>query len=143
MNKLLLLFKSVLITAIALCTATLSFAQNAVSGTVVDEAGLPVIGAGVVQKGTTNGTVTDIDGKFTISVSEGTVLSFSSLNYYSQELPAVNGMNVVLVESVEALDEIVVVGYGVQKKSDLTGAISTVKDADLTSRSVTSAEMVL
>ncbi len=143
MSKLLLLFKSVLITAFALCTATLSFAQNTVSGTVVDEAGLPVIGAGVVQKGTTNGTVTDIDGKFTISVSEGTVLSFSSLNYYSQELPAVNGMNVVLVESVEALDEIVVVGYGVQKKSDLTGAISTVKDADLTSRSVTSAEMVL
>ena len=114
-----------------------------VSGTVVDEAGLGVIGAGVIQKGTTNGVATDIDGKFTINVPEGSVLEFSALNYVTQELPAKDGMVVVLAESAEFLDELVVVGYGVQRKSDLTGAISTVKESDIVSRSVASAEMVL
>ena len=91
-----------------------------VSGTVVDEAGLGVIGAGVIQKGTTNGVATDIDGKFTINVPEGSVLEFSALNYVTQELPAKDGMVVVLAESAEFLDELVVVGYGVQRKSDLS-----------------------
>ena len=114
-----------------------------VSGTVVDETGLGVIGAGVIQKGTTNGVATDIDGNFTINVPAGSTLEFSALNYVTQELPAVDGMRVVLVESAEFLDELVVVGYGVQRKSDLTGAISTVKESDIVSRSVSSAEMVL
>ncbi len=126
-----------------LLSTGIAYAQNKISGTVVDESGLSVIGAGVVQKGTTNGVITDMDGNFTISVPDGAVLEFSSLNYVTQEVPATDGMKVVLVESQEVLDEIVVIGYGVQKKSDLTGAISSVKENDLTSRSVTSAEMVL
>lgn len=133
---------------LAVCLLMLSpvsaFAQTVkVSGTVVDETGLSVIGAGVIQKGTTNGVATDLDGKFTINVPAGAILEFSALNYVTQELPAVDGMKVVLVESIESLNELVVVGYGVQRKSDLTGAISTVKESDIVSRSVASAEMVL
>lgn len=135
--------KSVMITAMMLVFATVSFAQNRISGKVVDESGLAVIGAGVVQKGTTNGVVTDPDGNFTINVNEGSILEVSCLNYHTKEQAAANGMTVVLSESTEALDEIVVVGYGVQKKSDLTGAISSVKENDLNARSVTSPEMVL
>ncbi len=127
----------------ALFSGTLTFAQNKISGTVIDETNLPVIGAGVVQKGTSNGVITDFDGKFTIDVEEGTMLSFSSIGYQTQELKAEDGMQVVLKASAESLNEIVVVGYGVQKKSDLTGAISTIKDSDMTSRSAASAELVL
>ena len=143
MKSLSLRLKSVMITAMMLVFATVSFAQNRISGKVVDESGLAVIGAGVVQKGTTNGVVTDPDGNFTINVNEGSILEVSCLNYHTKEQAAANGMTVVLSESTEALDEIVVVGYGVQKKSDLTGAISSVKENDLNARSVTSPEMVL
>ena len=143
MKSLSLRLKSVMITAMTLVFATVSFAQNRISGKVVDESGLAVIGAGVVQKGTTNGVVTDPDGNFTINVNEGSILEISCLNYHTREQAAANGMTVVLSESAEALDEIVVVGYGVQKKSDLTGAISSVKENDLNARSVTSPEMVL
>ena len=128
---------SVLLAVCLLMPSSVSaFAQTVkVSGTVVDETGLSVIGAGVIQKGTTNGVATDLDGKFTINVPAGAILEFSALNYVTQELPAVDGMKVVLVESIESLNELVVVGYGVQRKSDLTGAISTVRESDIVSRS--------
>ena len=136
---------SILLAVCLLMLSSLSVSAQTVkvSGTVVDETGLSVIGAGVIQKGTTNGVATDVDGKFTINVPAGSILEFSALNYITQELPARDGMTVVLVESAEVLNELVVVGYGVQRKSDLTGAISTVKESDITSRSVSSAEMVL
>lgn len=138
-------FRRIILLSVCMMLSLVSvFAQNRkISGTVVDEAGLAVIGAGVVQAGTSNGVTTDIDGKFTLSVPEGATLEISFLNYHSQSVAAHDGMTVVLVESTEALDEIVVVGYGVQRKSDLTGAISSLKESDLTSRSVSSAEMVL
>lgn len=97
-----------------------------VSGVVVDSQGEPVIGASVVEKGTTNGIVTNIDGKFTISVKAGATLQISFVGYKTQEVKAAKTMKVVLKEDNELLDEVVVVGYGTQKKANLTGAVSTV-----------------
>ncbi|MCQ2139628.1 MAG: TonB-dependent receptor [Bacteroidales bacterium] len=134
---------TVLMACMLLFSANSAYAQNKVSGTVVDESGLAVIGAGVVQKGTSNGVATDLDGNFTISVPEGAMLEISFLNYNTQVVPAKDGMKVVLVEDTESLEEVVVVGYGVQKKSDLTGAISSVKDNDLQARTITSPESAL
>ena len=97
-----------------------------VSGVVVDSQGEPVIGASVVEKGTTNGIVTNIDGKFTISVKAGATLQISFVGYKTQEVKATKSVKVVLKEDNELLDEVVVVGYGTQKKANLTGAVSTV-----------------
>lgn len=130
--------------AVLLLSANSASAQTSrISGTVLDESGQSVIGAAVIQKGTNNGVTTDIDGKFTITVPARAVLEISFLNYETQEAVAVNGMRVILKEAAELLDELVVIGYGVQKKSDLTGAISTVREKDLDARSFTSPEMVL
>lgn len=136
--------KLCIIAAAFLAGAFASQAQNlTANGTVTDEAGMPVIGAGVVQKGTTNGVTTDIDGNFSISVPQGTILEFSSVSYVTQELPAATGMKVVLVEDHEALDEVVVVGYGVQKKREITGAISSVKSEDIENRTISNVEDAL
>ena len=96
------------------------------TGLVVDAAGEPVIGASVVEKGTTNGIVTDIDGKFTLSVKQGAVLRISFVGYQTQDIKADKNMKVVLMEDAEMLSEVVVVGYGAQKKTNLTGAVATV-----------------
>ena len=97
-----------------------------VTGLVVDAAGEPVIGASVVEKGTTNGIMTDIDGKFTLNVTLGSTLQISFVGYQTQEVRAAKTMRIVLKEDSELLDEVVVVGYGTQKKANLTGAVSTV-----------------
>ena len=102
-----------------------------VTGVIVDETGEPIIGASILEKGTTNGTITDFDGNFVLNVAEGAMLEISYVGYASQTLPAAATMNVVLKEDTEVLEEVVVVGYGVQKKSDLTGAISQVSEKDL------------
>ena len=114
---------------LSLACATPIWAQ--VTGTIVDETGEPIIGASILEKGTTNGTITDFDGNFTLDVSEGAMLEISYVGYASQSLPAKANMNVVLKEDTEVLEEVVVVGYGVQKKSDLTGSISQVSEKDL------------
>lgn len=97
-----------------------------VTGLVVDATGEPIIGASVVEKGTTNGIVTDVDGKFTLSVKSGATLKISFIGYQPQEVKAAPTVRIVLKEDAELLDEVVVVGYGVQKKANLTGAVSTV-----------------
>ncbi len=102
-----------------------------VNGVIVDETGEPIIGASVLEKGTTNGTITDFDGNFALQVAEGAMLEISYVGYASQTLPAAANMNIVLKEDAEVLEEVVVVGYGVQKKSDLTGSISQVNEKDL------------
>ena len=89
------------------------------------------IGAAVMEKGTTNGVTTDFDGNFTIRVNEGAILVFSSIGYTTLELPATENMSVVMQEDAQLLDEVVVTGYTVQRKADLTGAISTVNTDDL------------
>ena len=105
-----------------------------VTGVVIDGTGEPVIGANVVVKGTTNGTITDFDGNYTIEgVSANDVLVISYIGYLSQEVPVGNQsmIKVTLKEDTQTLDEVVVVGYGTMKKSDVTGSISTAKGDDL------------
>ena len=109
-------------------------------GVVKDAMGETVIGASVVVKGTTNGTITGIDGDFTLSgVSEGSILVISYVGYVTQEVKF-NGqpLNVILKEDSQTLEEVVVVGYGVQKKANLTGAVATVNAKALESRPVSS-----
>lgn len=114
-----------------------------VSGTVADQMG-PLVGVSVVQKGTTNGSITDMDGRFSITVPKGSKLVFSYVGYAPQEVTADRAtIDVTLHENAKDLDEVVVVGYGVQKKSDLTGAISQVKSQDMHNRTITSAESAL
>lgn len=104
-----------------------------VTGTIVDPSGMPVIGANVMVKGTTNGTITDMDGKFSLEVEEGATLQISYIGYANQEIKVGNQktLSIALKEDAEALDELVVVGYGTMKKRDLTGAISSVKGDDI------------
>lgn len=97
-----------------------------VYGLVVDVNGEPVIGASVVEKGTTNGGITDINGKFTLNVKPGSTLQISFVGYQTQEVKATKTVKVVLKEDSELLSEVVVVGYGTQKKANLTGAVATV-----------------
>ena len=117
-----------------------------VSGTVVDKTGETVIGASVVVKGTTNGTITDFDGKFTLSnvPNDGTI-EISFVGYKTQEISVAGKttVQVVLEEDTEVLDEVVVVGYGVQKKSDVTGAMASVGSKEIESRPVTNAMQAL
>lgn len=138
-------FKKALLAFCMILAGSLTvFSQDLnVKGKVVDSSGLPLIGAGVIQVGTTNGVITDMDGNFSISVPEGSTLEFSYVSYITQQLPASAEMNVVLQEDTQMLDETVVIGYGIQKKSDLTGAISSVKGEDFSSRSITSPELAL
>lgn len=106
-----------------------------VTGTVVDENGNPLPGVNVLEKGTSNGEVTDFDGKFTIKVAgDEAVLVFSFMGFEGKEVLVgdSSSVSVTLIESTEGLDEIVVVGYGTVKKSDLTGAVTSVKAEDLT-----------
>ena len=114
---------------LALLATTALFAQNKVSGTVTDNVG-PVIGASVMEKGTNNGAITDLDGNYTITVRPGATLVFSSIGYATQDIPVGNQsvINVVLGEDAEFLDEVVVVGYGTMKKSDLAGASVSMKE---------------
>ena len=122
-------------------------AQNrAVSGTVVDAQGVPVIGASVVLVGNTSvGAMTDIDGKFALNVPANANLSVSCIGYATQVIAVGNQttINVVLLEDTEFLEETVVIGYGVQKKSDLTGAVASVRASDLQNRSTTDAAAAL
>ena len=134
----------VILSALLLCTSLHAQQRVVLSGTVVDALG-PVISAGVVQVGTTNGTVTDMDGRFTLSVPAGSTVEISTLGYLPQQI-VVNESKTVTITLEEdnlQLEETVVVGYGVQKKSDLTGAISSVKSQDLEARTITTASQAL
>jgi TonB-linked SusC/RagA family outer membrane protein len=118
-----------------------SFAQTyQIHGVVVDTKGEPIIGATVAVSGTSEGAITDMDGNFSINVPKGKTISISYVGYKSQELPVTvsKDYDVTLVEDSKSLDDVVVVGYGVQKKSDLTSAISSIKSEDLIATSITS-----
>lgn len=111
-----------------------------ITGTVVDQAGEPVIGANVVQKGTTNGTITDVDGRFTLECPAGCQLTISFIGYQQLLVKAADGMKAVMKEDSKTLDEVVVVGYGFVKKSDLTGSVAQVKSEELLKNSPVSLE---
>lgn len=124
-----------LLSCFMLLMSVVAFAQNQVTGHVADATGEPIIGANVTVKGTTVGTITDIDGNFTLEVdsTDGTLV-VSFIGYKSAEA-AIKGkspINVILQEDTETLDEVVVVGYGTQNRKSLTGAISDVKSESLT-----------
>lgn len=104
-----------------------------IMGTVVDATGIPIIGANVMVKGTTNGTVTDMDGRFLLETSDDAILEVSYIGYTSYEAPVGNrtSFNVVLKEDLKTLDEVVVVAYGTQNKRSVTGSMETVKLDDL------------
>ena len=113
------------------------FAQSTISGTITDDAGNPIIGASIVEKGTTNGTITDLDGNFQLSVVQGTPLTISYIGYETVEVAAADNLKVTLKEDLAEIDEIVVTGYTVQKKADLTGSVSVVKTEDIKNSSDT------
>ncbi|WP_370862472.1 SusC/RagA family TonB-linked outer membrane protein [Parabacteroides faecis] len=114
--------------------------NRTVKGTVVDATGEPVIGANVVEKGTTNGTVTDMDGKFALEVSADATLSISYIGYTEQLVPVKNQstFDIKLMEDTQKLEEIVVVGYGAQKKVNLTGSVASISSQELVQRPITS-----
>ena len=115
------------------------------SGTVIDMAGEPVIGATVIVKGTTNGVVTDLDGNFSLdNVKQGDILQISFVGYKTQEVAwKGKSLSITLQDDTQALDEVVVVGYGVQKKVNLTGAVASVKGDALERRPVADATQSL
>ena len=124
---LMLMVMSFMISATALAQSDIT-----VSGTVVDNTGEPVIGASVIQKGTSNGAVTDLDGKFSFKAPAGAPLTISYIGYASQEVSAAPNLQITLKENAKELNEVVVTGYQVQRKADLTGAVSVVKTEGLT-----------
>lgn len=109
--------------------------QKAISGKVVDSKGESIIGANIMEKGTTNGTITDFDGNFSLNVAANAVLQISYIGYKTQEIPASQlkaGAVITLKEDTEVMDEVVVIGYGTQRKGDVTSAIASVKAEDFT-----------
>ena len=111
------------------------YAQTEITGTVVDELGEGVIGATVKEKGTSNGTVTDLDGNFKLKVAEGATLVVSYIGYDNIEVPATPGVKIQLKETASELAEVVVTGYQTQRKADLTGSVAVVKTDELKSSS--------
>lgn len=135
--------KLLMIVCVLLTGVGTAWSQMQVKGIVVTTSGETIIGANVLEKGTTNGVITDLDGNFSLTVEEGAVLVFSYIGYVTQEQKATPTMKIILHEDNEMLDEVVVVGYGVQKKSDVTGAISKVGTGDIKSRSITTVQQAL
>ena len=134
---------SILLMLMALFMSVTSFAQG-IKGTVIDENGEPVIGATVAEKSNAkNATITDFDGNFTVNVKAGQVITVTYVGYQTFEGAAKNGMTINLKPDNKVLDEVVVVGYGVQKKSSVTGAISQVKPEDMENRTIANAQQAL
>ena len=105
--------------------------QAQITGTVLEAStGEPIIGASVLEVGTTTGSITDFDGKFTLNVAEGTQLQFSYMGFSTQTLPAKQGMTVRMQEDTYQIQEVVAIGYGSQKKKEVTGSVASVKAED-------------
>lgn len=120
--------------------------KKQITGTVLDEYGEPVIGANIIEKGTGNGTVSDFDGEFVLDIEGDATLHVSYIGYISQDI-AINdntSIRIILKEDTQALEELVIVGYGVQKKVNLTGAVSTIHyDEELENRPITNASQAI
>lgn len=138
--KSLLKSRKILFALMAMLFSLSAFAQQqAVAGQVLDAQKEPLIGVSVLEKGTNNGAITDIDGNFKLNVGANATLVFSYVGYQTQELRASRQMKVVLQEDAEVLDEVVVIGYGSVKRKDVTTAISSVSTKDLDQRPIMSA----
>ena len=126
-----------LLSTMLIVASTVMYAQTEIMGTVVDATGEPIIGATVMESGTTNGAVTDIDGNFKLKVEAGKTLVFTYIGFDKQELPATQGMQVIMKDNASELAEVVVTGYQVQRKADLTGSVAVVKTEELKTSSDT------
>lgn len=131
--------RTFLLTILFMMVCSVMQAQSLqISGTVISKSdGLPVIGATILEKGTTNGTITDFDGKFSLTVQADAEITISYVGFKTQVVKAQNVLNIVLVEDTEVLDEVVVTGYTTQRKADLTGAVSVVSMDDLSKQNTT------
>lgn len=137
-NKLLLLWLAGMLFSVQ------AFAQSiTVSGVVKDKTGETVIGASVVVKGTTNGTITDFDGNFTLNAQKGDIIVISFIGYKTQELPAAANMNVVMEDDSQMLEDVVVIGYGSVKKSDLSGSVVAIEAEEINRGAVTSPQELM
>ena len=123
--------KRVLLSSALLLVSTLTFAQSKVSGTVKDANGEPLIGVSVMEVGTNNGAVTDINGNYTLNVKPGAKLKLSYIGFTPKTVKAGSNSQIVLQEDNTALNEVVVVGYGTMRRKDVTSSITTVKAEDL------------
>ena len=129
---------------LAVMVSTMAFAQKEnFSGTIVDSTGEPIIGATVKVKGTTLGTVSDFDGRFQVAAPAGSTLVITYVGYQAKELKAAADMTITLIEDAKALSEVVVIGYGVQKKSVVTASIAKVSSEDLEGKTHLRAEDAL
>ena len=138
------IFRTISLAFLLMLGSVAAFAQMTVNGTVVDAAnGEPVIGASILEMGTTNGTITDWDGNFSLTVQPGATLQISYMGYKTQELAAAANMSVKLGEDSELLDEVVVVGYGVVKKNDATGSVTAIKPDEMNKALTTTATDML
>lgn len=137
-NKLLLLWLAGMLFSVQ------AFAQSiTVNGVVKDKTGETVIGASVVIKGTTVGTITDFDGNFSLQANKGDIIVISFIGYKTQELPAEANMNVIMSDDSELLDEVVVIGYGSVKKSDLSGSVVAIEAEEINRGAVTSPQELM
>lgn len=117
---------------VALLCTVVTWAQDALfQGTVVDKSGEPIVGASVMEKGSSRGSVTDLDGKFSFKGQPGSTLVFSYIGFVTQEKKGSTDMRVTLLEDQKTISEVVVIGYGVQKKSVVTASIAKVDASDL------------
>ena len=132
-----------LLFALIMLNASAALAQVTATGTVKDSGGEPLIGASVIEKGTKNGTSTDIDGRFSLNVKQGATLVFSYIGYKTVEMKASADMNISLSEDTDMLDEVVVIGYGSVRRGDVTTAISSVSQKDLENRPIVSAAQAI
>lgn len=128
-------------------TVTIIANQNKknISGKIIDEQGEPIIGANIVEVGTTNGTVTDIDGNFSLQVENNAKIQISYIGYLEQivDVSDKSSIDLILIEDTQALDEVVVVGYGVQRRASVTGSVASIQASDITSAKTASVSNAL
>ena len=137
-------FKVLLMFIVELFLSVNTFAQQiVVKGIVKDTTGEPIIGANVIVKGTTNGTITDFDGNFLLNANKGDIIIISFIGYRSQEAQAAASMNIILKDDTELLDEVVVIGYGSVKKDDLSGSVVAIKAEEMNKGAVTSPQELI
>ena len=137
-------FKVLLMFIVGLFLSVNTFAQQiVVKGIVKDTTGEPIIGANVIVKGTTNGTITDFDGNFLLNANKGDIIIISFIGYRSQEAQAAASMNIILKDDTELLDEVVVIGYGSVKKDDLSGSVVAIQAEEMNKGAVTSPQELI
>ena len=137
-------FKVLLMFIVGLFLSVNTFAQQiVVKGIVKDTTGEPIIGANVIVKGTTNGTITDFDGNFLLNANKGDIIIISFIGYRSQEAQAAASMNIILKDDTELLDEVVVIGCGSVKKDDLSGSVVAIKAEEMNKGAVTSPQELI